>query len=149
MRELEGVAEQILEHLAQALGVGRDDRRQAEGRSLTSELPELQEDPSAEPGGPGLAERYRVRQKAGGVVAPLLTLLLAFVISGVVVLATTGSLTDTAKTYRAIFRGAGLNWFFKVGNNSIGLPFSHARVSSSPHAASTSWNVFASSQSQR
>jgi len=50
------------------------------------------------------------------------------VISGVVVLATTGSLTDTAKTYRAIFRGAGLNWFFKVGDNSIGLPFSHARV---------------------
>jgi ABC-type uncharacterized transport system permease subunit len=69
-----------------------------------------------------------VRQKAGGLVAPLLTLLLAFLISGVVVLATTGSFTDTAKTYRAIFRGAGLNWFFGVGHHSIGLPFSHARV---------------------
>ena len=43
----------------------------------------------AEPGGPeaeSLAERYWLLQKAGGLVAPLLTVLLAFLISGVVVL---------------------------------------------------------------
>ena len=43
-------------------------------------------------------------------------------------LLTTGSIGDTLKTYRAIFRGAGLNWFFDVGSHSIGLPFSDARV---------------------
>jgi simple sugar transport system permease protein len=35
---------------------------------------------------------------------------------------------DTLKTYRAIFRGAGLNWFFQVGHHSISVPFSHSRV---------------------
>ena len=54
--------------------------------------------------------------------------MLAFLISGIVVLLTTGSIGDTLKTYRAIFRGAGLNWFFQVGHYSIGLPFSDARV---------------------
>ena len=49
-------------------------------------------------------------------------------ISGLVVLLTTGSLTDTLKTYRAIFRGAGLNWFFHVGSYSIGVPFGSGRV---------------------
>jgi len=53
---------------------------------------------------------------------------LAFLVSGVVVLLTTGSIGDTLKTYRAIFRGAGLNWFFDVGSHSIGLPFSDGRV---------------------
>ena len=84
-----------------------------------------------EPGGPeaeNLAERYWLLQKAGGLVAPLLTVLLAFLISGVVVLLTTGSITDTLETYRAIFRGSGLSWFFEVGNYSIGVPFSDARV---------------------
>ena len=84
-----------------------------------------------EPGGPeteNLAERYWLLQKAGGLVAPLLTVLLAFLISGVVVLLTTGSITDTLETYRAIFRGSGLSWFFEVGNHSIGVPFSDARV---------------------
>ena len=67
-------------------------------------------------------------QKASGLVAPLLTLVLAFLVSGVVVLLTTGSIRDTLKTYRAIFRGAGLNWFFDVGSHTIGVPFSTARV---------------------
>ena len=74
------------------------------------------------------AERYWILQKAGGLVAPILTVLLAFLISGVVVLLTTGSIRDTFETYKAIFRGSGLSWFFEVGNNSIGLPFSDARV---------------------
>ena len=70
-----------------------------------------------------LAERYRLLQKAGGLVAPLLTVVLAFLISGVVVLLTTGSVGDTLETYRAIFRGSGLSWFFEVGSYHIGLPF--------------------------
>jgi len=72
--------------------------------------------------------RYRILQKAGGLVAPLLTVLLAFLISGVVVLLTTGSLADTGKTYKGIFDGTGLDWFFRVGSYSIGVPFSSATV---------------------
>jgi general nucleoside transport system permease protein len=72
--------------------------------------------------------RYRILQKAGGLVAPILTVLLAFLISGVVVLLTTGNLTKTAKTYRGIFDGTGLNWFFHVGSYSISVPFTTARV---------------------
>jgi simple sugar transport system permease protein len=74
------------------------------------------------------AGRYRLLQKAGGLVAPLLTVLLAFLISGVVVLLTTGSVGDTLRTYRAIFRGSGLSWFFEVGSHDIGIPFTGARV---------------------
>jgi simple sugar transport system permease protein len=61
-------------------------------------------------------------------VAPLITVVLAFLISGFVVLLTTGSVTDTLETYKAIFRGSGLSWFFEVGSHDVGLPFSDARV---------------------
>jgi general nucleoside transport system permease protein len=46
----------------------------------------------------------------------------------VVVLLTTGSVGDTLDTYRAIFQGSGLSWFFEVGNHDIGLPFTDAHV---------------------
>ncbi len=75
-----------------------------------------------------LADRYRILQKAGGLVAPLLTVLLAFFISGIVVLLTTGSVGDTIETYKAIFRGSGLSWFVEFGSHDIGVPFSDARV---------------------
>jgi ABC-type uncharacterized transport system permease subunit len=61
-------------------------------------------------GSPGFAERLALAQRAGGLVAPLLTVLLAFVMGGLVVLVTTGK--NPIETYRAIFEGAGLNWFF-------------------------------------
>jgi len=61
-------------------------------------------------------------------VAPLLTVLLALFISGIVVLLTTGSVGDTLETYRAIFRGSGLAWFFEVGSHDIGVPFTDANV---------------------
>ena len=95
----------------------------AEGaRGLSEQVRQLPDEPGLEP--ENAAERYWVLQKAGGLVAPLLTVLLAFLISGVVVLATTGSVGDTLQTYRAIFRGTGLSWFFDVGSYQIGLPFS-------------------------
>jgi ABC-type uncharacterized transport system permease subunit len=84
--------------------------------------------PPAAPEPAGLVERYRILHKAEGLLAPALTLLLAFLISGVVVLLTTGSVIDTLNTYRAIFRGAGLNWFFQVGSYDIGIPFTDSRV---------------------
>jgi len=53
--------------------------------------------------------RYDVAQKAGGILAPVLTALLAFAVGGIVVLITTGK--NPLTTYRAIFEGAGFNWF--------------------------------------
>ena len=51
--------------------------------------------PPEEPGSESALGRYFLLQKAGGLVAPLLTTLLAFLLSGVVVFATTKSLGDT------------------------------------------------------
>jgi simple sugar transport system permease protein len=59
-----------------------------------------------------LATRYGLLQRAGGILAPILTVLLALVAGGVVVLITTGSLVKPFQTFEAVFRGAGLNWFF-------------------------------------
>ena len=75
---------------------------------------------------PSVATRYALAQKAGGIVVPLLTVVLAFLIGGVVVLATTGS--NPIDTYKAIFEGAGLNWFIEVGSYEIRLPFTDTKV---------------------
>jgi ABC-type uncharacterized transport system permease subunit len=79
-------------------------------------------------GGPeaSLASRLALAQKAGGVVVPLLTTVLAFLIGGLVVLATTGKNPFT--TYKAIFEGAGFNWFFQVGSYELRIPFTHAHI---------------------
>ena len=76
--------------------------------------------------GQSFATRYALAQKAGGIFVPLLTVLLAFLIGGVVVLATTGS--NPLDTYKAIFEGAGLNWFIEVGSYEIRLPFTDTHV---------------------
>ncbi|HXK15699.1 MAG TPA: ABC transporter permease [Gaiellaceae bacterium] len=56
-----------------------------------------------------------------GIIAPLITTLLAFLMGGLVV-ALTGK--NPLKVYHAIFNGTGLNWFFHVGNYSARIPFS-------------------------
>jgi general nucleoside transport system permease protein len=50
-----------------------------------------------------------LKQRAGGIVVPVLTALLAFVLGGVVVLATGH---NPLSAYNDIFNGAGLNWIF-------------------------------------
>jgi simple sugar transport system permease protein len=72
-----------------------------------------------------VAARLAIYQRAGGIVTPLLTAILAFFVGGVVV-AATGHNPWT--TYKEIFNGTGLSWFFQVGSYDIGLPFSDARV---------------------
>jgi general nucleoside transport system permease protein len=67
--------------------------------------------PPDEPEAQGAVGRYVLLQKAGGLIAPLITAVLAFLIGGIVVLITTKSVPDTLTTYKAIFEGAGLNWF--------------------------------------
>jgi general nucleoside transport system permease protein len=77
-------------------------------------------------GVPSVAERFVVYQRLGGIATPLLTMLVAFFIGGLVVLFTTHK--NPLNTYREIFEGTGLTWFFHVGSNDISLPFSDTRV---------------------
>ena len=58
---------------------------------------------------PSVAERLYLYQRAGGVIVPLLTTIVAFLIGGLIVLATGN---DPINAYKGIFKGAGLNWFF-------------------------------------
>jgi general nucleoside transport system permease protein len=62
--------------------------------------------------GPGtitVASRLSGYLRGGGVLVPLITAVLAFLVGGVVVLAAGANPIDT---YRAIFEGSGLNWLF-------------------------------------
>jgi general nucleoside transport system permease protein len=59
---------------------------------------------------PSFAARFDLYQRTGGIITPLITALFAFLIGGLVVLVTTGS--NPLSTYKAIFDGTGLNWFF-------------------------------------
>jgi len=75
---------------------------------------------------PGPAQRLAIWQRAGGLFVPLLTTLLAFFIGGLVVLITTGK--NPLRTYKAIFEGSGLNWFFEVGSYELRVPFTGASI---------------------
>ena len=74
---------------------------------------------------PTVARRLAFYQHAGGIVTPLLTAVIAFLMGGIVVLATGH---NPLRTYKAIFEGSGLNWFFHFGSHSIHVPFSNAHV---------------------
>jgi general nucleoside transport system permease protein len=58
---------------------------------------------------PSVAQRLALWQRAGGIATPLATAVFAFLVAGLVVLATGH---NPLQTYRAIFDGAGLNWLF-------------------------------------
>jgi general nucleoside transport system permease protein len=65
--------------------------------------------PDESPQGATVGARLSVALKAGGVVAPILTVIVAFLIGGLVVLVTGHNPIDT---YKAIFDGTGLQWLF-------------------------------------
>ena len=62
---------------------------------------------------------------ATGILPSLLTVLLAFLVSGIAILAIG---KNPIKVYRAIFDGTGLNWFFHFGSYSIRIPFATTHV---------------------
>jgi len=107
--------------------------------------------PSAEPGGyaPSVAERLALYQRAGGIITPILTTVFAFFMGGIVV-AATGH--NPFKTYWAIFKGTGLNWFFHVGNHHIDIPFTNVHVwfplNTAADIASSGYSVPANSLAQ-
>jgi ABC-type uncharacterized transport system permease subunit len=65
--------------------------------------------PEAEEPAPTMAARVAFMHRAGGIATPIATALVAFLVGGLVVLATGH---DPLQTYKAIFNGAGLNWLF-------------------------------------
>ncbi len=68
--------------------------------------------PPAEPGRrPASRRALAIYQRAGGIVPPLITALLAFLIAGLVVLVLSGK--NPLSTYKEIFNGTGLNWLFR------------------------------------
>jgi general nucleoside transport system permease protein len=83
------------------------------------------EQPSPGEGPPSPAARLGALQRAGGIVPPILTAIVAFLVGGLVVFATGH---NPISTYKEIFAGTGLNWFFQVGSHEIGVPFSGATV---------------------
>ena len=66
-----------------------------------------------------LAASLALKQRAGGIVVPILTVVLAFVMSGIVLAATQHSVHKALLAYRDIFDGAGLNWLFHPTTNVI------------------------------
>jgi ABC-type uncharacterized transport system permease subunit len=74
---------------------------------------------------PSVAERLAFYQRAGGVITPLFTVLLAFFAGGLVVLATGH---NPFRTYKAIWDGTGLQWFFEFGHHHIDVPFTNHHI---------------------
>jgi simple sugar transport system permease protein len=79
------------------------------------QAPDPQGSAPGDPGGLGpearqlnWLERWDVAQRASGILAPVLTALLAFFVGGIIVLITTGK--NPISTYQAIFDGSGLNY---------------------------------------
>jgi simple sugar transport system permease protein len=93
----------------------------SEEAPITSEP--LDRDPEAY--APSVAKRLAFYQRAGGIVTPLLTAVFAFLMGGVVV-AATGH--NPARVYKAIFEGAGLNWFFHFGSYHVDVPFTNHHI---------------------
>jgi simple sugar transport system permease protein len=66
-------------------------------------------EPSGEAATSTVASRMAGYLRGGGIIVPVVTALLAFAVGGIVVLL---SGSDPFATYKAIFNGTGLNWFF-------------------------------------
>jgi simple sugar transport system permease protein len=73
--------------------------------------------PSAPESGETLAGRIAIQQKLGGVVPALLTAVLAFLMGGIVVLATGH---DPLEAYWGILKGAGLTWVANPNLDAFG-----------------------------
>ena len=63
------------------------------------------------PGAATVASRLSGYVRGGGIITPLVTVVFAFFVAGLVIAVTGG---DPLETYKAIFDGSGLNWFFQI-----------------------------------
>jgi ABC-type uncharacterized transport system permease subunit len=72
---------------------------------------QVEPDPDAPGGAPSVAARLALYQRAGGLLTPIVTAFIAFLVGGLVVLATGKNPIDT---YKAILDGTGLTWVSPV-----------------------------------
>jgi ABC-type uncharacterized transport system permease subunit len=87
--------------------------------------PEPQPGAAPDAGHETAAARLERWQRAGGVVAPVVTAVLAFLVGGLVVLAT-GS--NPIEVYKGIWSGTGLEWFYQFGSHDVTVPFTDTKV---------------------
>jgi general nucleoside transport system permease protein len=66
-----------------------------------------------------LAARLALKQRAGGIIVPIVTVLFAFVMSFIVLAATQHSVHKALLAYNEIFDGSGLNWVFHPTTNLL------------------------------
>jgi general nucleoside transport system permease protein len=74
---------------------------------------------------PSVAERLSFYQRAGGLVTPVLTAVIAFFIGGLVVLATGH---NPYQVYKGVLSGTGLDFFIHFGHYHIDVPFTNHHV---------------------
>jgi ABC-type uncharacterized transport system permease subunit len=84
--------------------------------SVPSEPPPVPETPEEAAATGTLAARFALRQRSGGLIVPVLTALIAFLLGGLIVLATGH---NPLLAYRDIFNGAGLNWIFHPTTSTV------------------------------
>ena len=66
-----------------------------------------------------LAARLALKQRAGGIVVPVITVLFAFVMSGIIIAATQHSVRTALVVFKEIFEGSGLNWVLHPTTNLV------------------------------
>jgi ABC-type uncharacterized transport system permease subunit len=66
-----------------------------------------------------LAARLALTQRAGGIIVPIVTVIFAFVMSGIIVAATQHSVHTALVVFKEIFEGAGLNWIAHPTTNLV------------------------------
>src|SRR5205814_2172003 len=69
--------------------------------------------------------RRLVEQRDAGIVTPFLTAVFAFLMGGIGVGATGH---NPLRVYKAIFEGAGLNWFYHFGSYHVDIPFTNHHI---------------------
>src|SRR5262249_17047833 len=95
----------------------RDARRATERGRMSEPVPGVPPPKIGPPPTPSFAGRVSMRQRAGGIAVPVLTAAIAFLIGGIVVLATGH---NPLLAYRDIFNGAGLNWIVHPTTSTVG-----------------------------
>src|SRR5439155_26588120 len=106
----------------------RDDGRPAGGCSGMTDESLLAEEAAAAPPPETPQPSQSFPSRFGGLtgaIGPVITTLIAFLMGGLVVLATG---KNPFKVYHAIFNGTGLNWFFHVGSHTARIPFTTHKV---------------------
>ena len=63
------------------------------------------------------AASLALKQRAGGIIVPIITVVFAFLMSGIIIAATQHSIHTALVVFKEIFEGSGLNWVFHPTTN--------------------------------